>query len=90
MSGSRQGNVIDISTARSYRAREICATCVRCGRHAYNDEYFSTLPDGSTYYWMSLCEHDGGKGYVEVTCECGMVCPFCFTADELASYPGAS
>lgn len=67
--------------------RRVSAICDRCGRYALDDEYFSELPNGQTYYWLDLCEHEYEDGE-EAICDCGMACPHCFTEQEWAAYPG--
>jgi hypothetical protein len=62
-------------------ARSISATCVNCGRHAYDENYWSRMPDGEILYWTDLCVHEYEPGG-PVTCDCGMLCPHCQTPEQ--------
>jgi hypothetical protein len=61
---------------------EYSAICIRCGRKAYNEQYFATLPSGETMYWMDFNEHEYQRGDIIDPADERMVCPFCFTPEE--------
>jgi hypothetical protein len=59
----------------------ISATCVNCRRRAYDENYWSRMPDGEILYWVDLCVHEYEPGGL-VTCDCGTLCPHCQTPEQ--------